>query len=38
MHPKDADGSAKSVDNDQTAPERQLYQEESDLGLHCPKT
>ena len=38
MHPKDADGSAKSVDNDQTAPERLLYQEESDLGLHCPKT
>ena len=34
MSPNDAYGMANSVDPDQTAPLRLLY-EQSDLGLHC---
>ena len=39
MRPNDADGTANSVDPDQTAPDQTLHYVLSDLGLHClPKS
>ena len=36
MHPKDVEGMANSVDPEQTAPKRFLYDDcSSGLGLHC---